>query len=159
MNYYAGIDVSLEALNVCVIDANGKIFRESKVASEPEALIVWFASLGVNLTRIGLEAGPLSQWLYAAMRQAALAVDPGQKRDPGERIPCEWTRGIDKPRPVTEERNKRSALRRSLSGGTAGARGARPAFRRSTDFRLPPDHHWLGAGSWPVDGGLKRDPR
>ena len=48
MNYYAGIEVSLEALSVCVIDANGKIFRESKVASEPEALIVWFASLGVN---------------------------------------------------------------------------------------------------------------
>jgi len=39
MNYYAGIDVSLEASSVCVIDANGKIVRESKVASEPEALI------------------------------------------------------------------------------------------------------------------------
>src|SRR5260370_40106722 len=74
MNYYAGIDVSLEALSVCVIDASGKIFRETKVASEPEALIAWFGSLGVSLTRIGLEAGPLSQWLYAAMRQAGLAV-------------------------------------------------------------------------------------
>ena len=39
MNYYAGIDVSLEASSVCVIDANGKIVREGKVASEPEALI------------------------------------------------------------------------------------------------------------------------
>src|SRR5260221_5742644 len=75
MNYYAGIDVSLEALSVCVIDASGKIFRETKVASEPEALIAWFGSLGVSWTRIGLEAGPLSQWLYAAMRQAGLAVE------------------------------------------------------------------------------------
>jgi transposase len=75
MNYYAGIDVSLEASSVGVIDANGKIFRETKVASEPEALIAWFGSLGVSLTRIGLEAGPLSQWLYAALRQAGLAVE------------------------------------------------------------------------------------
>jgi len=75
MNYYAGIDVSLEASSVCVIDANGKIVREGKVASEPEALMAWFGSLGVSLTRIGLEAGPLSQWLYAAMRQAGLAVE------------------------------------------------------------------------------------
>lgn len=75
MNYYAGIDVSLEALSVCVIDATGKIFRETKVASEPEALIGWLGSLGVSLMRIGLEAGPLSQWLYAAMRQAGLTVE------------------------------------------------------------------------------------
>src|SRR5258708_9259389 len=75
MNYYAGIDVSLEALSVCVIDATGKIFRETKVASEPEALIGWLGSLGVSLMRIGLEAGPLSQCLYAAMRQAGLTFE------------------------------------------------------------------------------------
>jgi transposase len=75
MNYYAGIDVSVEASSVCVLDGNGKVFRESKVASEPADLIAWFRSLGVDLTRIGLEAGPLSQWLYAAMREAGLAVE------------------------------------------------------------------------------------
>lgn len=75
MNYYAGIDVSLEESCVCAIDASGKVVREGKVASEPEALIAWFRSLGVQLERIGLEAGPLSQWLYAAMQQAGLAVE------------------------------------------------------------------------------------
>ena len=75
MNYYAGIDVSLEYSSVCVVDGAGKIVRESKVASEPEALIGWFRKLGLSLTRIGLEAGPLSQWLYAALRQAGLAVE------------------------------------------------------------------------------------
>jgi transposase len=75
MNYYAGIDVSLEASSVCVIEGSGKIVREAKVASEPEALIGWFGSLGLSLTRIGLEAGPLSQWLYAALRAAGLAVE------------------------------------------------------------------------------------
>src|SRR5262245_22942856 len=75
MEHYAGIDVSLEYASVCVVDASGKIVREAKVASEPEALIAWLGSLGLRLERIGLEAGPLSQWLYAAMREAGLAVE------------------------------------------------------------------------------------
>jgi transposase len=75
MKHYAGIDVSLECSSVCVVDANGKILREAKVASEPEPLIAWFRSLGIELERIGLEAGPLSQWLFAAMKEARLAVE------------------------------------------------------------------------------------
>jgi transposase len=75
MDYYAGIDVSLECSSVCVVDANGKIVREGKVASEPDALIGWLTSVGYELNRIGLEAGPLSQWLFAAMREAGLAVE------------------------------------------------------------------------------------
>jgi hypothetical protein len=58
MEHYAGIDVSLESSSVCVVDASGKIVRESKVASEPAALIDWFASFGFELVRVGLEAGP-----------------------------------------------------------------------------------------------------
>jgi len=75
MKYYVGIDVSLNSSNVCVVDANGKIVREDKVASEPVALIKWFRSLGVRLERIGLEAGPLSQWLYGALQESGLAVE------------------------------------------------------------------------------------
>jgi transposase len=75
MEHCAGIDVSLEYSSVCVVDASGKIVREGKVASEPDALIGWFRSLGYELSRIGLEAGPLSQWLFAAMREAGLAVE------------------------------------------------------------------------------------
>jgi transposase len=75
MNYYAGIDVSLECASVCVVDATGKVVREGQVASEPEALIAWLGALGFGLARIGLEAGPLSQWLYAAMKQAGLAME------------------------------------------------------------------------------------
>src|SRR5436309_6619920 len=75
MDHYAGIDVSLECSSVCVVDASGKIVRESKVLSEPAALIAWFCSLGLRVERIGLEAGPLSQWLYAGLKQAGLAVE------------------------------------------------------------------------------------
>jgi transposase len=75
MDHYAGIDVSLECSSICVVDASGKIVREGKVASEPETLIGYFGSLRLPVVRIGLEAGPLSQWLYAAMKEAGLAVE------------------------------------------------------------------------------------
>src|SRR6202453_3153455 len=75
MDHYAGIDVSLECSSVCVVDANGKIVREAKVASEPEALIGWFGSLGVGPARIGLEAGMLLAWLFSATKHADLAVE------------------------------------------------------------------------------------
>ena len=75
MEHFAGIDVSLELSSVCVVDATGRMVREAKVASEPEALIAWFRGLGFELARVGLEAGPLSQWLFAAMRDAGLPVE------------------------------------------------------------------------------------
>jgi len=75
MDHYAGIDVSLECSSVCVVDATGKIVREGKVASEPEALIGWLGSLGFDLERVGLEAGPLSQWLHTGLQKAGLAVE------------------------------------------------------------------------------------
>jgi len=70
VEHYAGIDVSLERSGVCVVDATGKIVREAKVASEPEALVVLLRQLGLPLARVGLEAGPLSQWLHAGLAEA-----------------------------------------------------------------------------------------
>jgi transposase len=96
MNYYAGIDVSLECSSVCVVDADGKIVREDRVDSEPKALIAWFGSLGFALSRIGLEAGPLSQWLYAEMKQAGLAV---------ELLETRHVRDAFKAMPVKSDRN------------------------------------------------------
>ena len=44
MDHYAGIDVSLECASICVVDASGRLVREAKVPSAPEALIVvWLA--------------------------------------------------------------------------------------------------------------------
>ena len=60
---------------MCVVDATGRVVREANIASEPEALVGWFRQLGNALTRVGLEAGPLSQWLYAGLRDAGLAVE------------------------------------------------------------------------------------
>jgi transposase len=70
VEYFAGIDVSLKESSVCVVDTAGKVVREVKVASEPEAFVRYFDELGLPVSRIGLEAGPLSQWLHAGLMAA-----------------------------------------------------------------------------------------
>src|ERR1700677_1157025 len=74
MEHYAGIDVSLELSSVCVVDAKGKIVKEAKISSDPVALLTFFRGLGIAIERIGLEAGPLSQWLHAGLTQAGFEV-------------------------------------------------------------------------------------
>src|SRR5512132_3656864 len=74
MEHYAGIDVSLEQSSVCVVDGTGRIVREARVASEPEALVGFLGQLGLVVTRIGVEAGPLSQWLHAGLAEAGFEV-------------------------------------------------------------------------------------
>jgi transposase len=75
MEHYAGIDVSLDTVSVCIVDGTGKVLREAKVASEPDALVRWFRGLDLVLERIGMEAGPLSQWLHSGMREKGLPVE------------------------------------------------------------------------------------
>jgi len=72
MGYFAGLDVSLEETAICVVDAAGRIVREARVASEPEALVAFFEACGMAMERIGLEACSLSAWLHAGLTQAGL---------------------------------------------------------------------------------------
>ena len=74
MGHFAGLDVSVKETNVCIVDETGKIVREVKVASEPEALLEVLRNPAYRFKRIGLEAGPLSQWLYSALAEAGLPV-------------------------------------------------------------------------------------
>jgi transposase len=96
MDYYAGIDVSVESSCICVVDGNGTVVREAKALSEPEALIAWFRELGLPLARLGIEAGPLSQWLYLPMQKAGLPV---------ELIETRHVRNAFKAMPVKTDRN------------------------------------------------------
>ena len=74
MEHYAGLDVSLEQTSVCLVDAQGQVVREAKVASEPEALIRFLRMQDMEVARVGLEAGPLSQWLHAGLVTAGFEV-------------------------------------------------------------------------------------
>lgn len=72
MAYYAGIDASLETVNVCIVDGEGALLLERKVEAEPEAIVGLLRGFGQPFERIGLEAGPTASWLYAELRAAGL---------------------------------------------------------------------------------------
>jgi transposase len=72
MEYFAGLDVSLEETSICLVEAAGTIVREARVESEPSAIVDWFKQIGLRVTRLGLEAGPLSPWLQSALAAAGL---------------------------------------------------------------------------------------
>ena len=74
MDHFAGLDVSVKETSICIVDDAGKIVREVKVASEPEALLAVLKNPAYHFKRIGLEAGPLSQWLVSALAEAGLPV-------------------------------------------------------------------------------------
>jgi transposase len=74
MDYFAGLDVSVKETSVCIVDDAGKIVREARVASEPEALLQVLTNTLYRFKRVGLEAGPLSQWLYSCLAEAGLPV-------------------------------------------------------------------------------------
>jgi transposase len=67
VEHYAGMDVSLELTSVCIVDARGEIICEAKVPSDPEDLVRFLAAQEQPITRVALEAGPLSQWLHAGL--------------------------------------------------------------------------------------------
>lgn len=72
MKLYAGLDVALETTSVCVVDEEGRIRLEAQCLSEPAALIPMLEKAGGEFVRIGLEAGPLSQWLYFGLVEVGL---------------------------------------------------------------------------------------
>ena len=71
---YAGLDVSLELTSICVVDEEGRMVLEAKVASEPEAIARELSGAEGDYARVGLEAGPLSQWLFFGLQEAGLPV-------------------------------------------------------------------------------------
>jgi transposase len=74
MDHFAGLDVSVKETSLCIVDDAGRIVREVRVASEPEALLAMLTNPACHFKRIGLEAGPLSQWLFNALAEAGLPV-------------------------------------------------------------------------------------
>src|SRR5438445_693570 len=74
MAHFVGLDVSVKETSVCVVDDAGKVILEQKVPTEPADIIALLTSLDVTYSRIGIEAGPLSQWLVTALTAAELPV-------------------------------------------------------------------------------------
>ncbi|ODT65310.1 MAG: IS110 family transposase [Pelagibacterium sp. SCN 63-23] len=74
MTHFVGLDVSVKETAVCVVDEAGEVVCEQKVPSEPDDIVTLLTSIGVDYGRVGIEAGPLSQWLVNGMAEAGLPV-------------------------------------------------------------------------------------
>lgn len=74
MKHYSGLDVSVKETSICIVDETGRICREIKAVSHPDDLVAVLRDPAWNLDRIGLEAGPLSQWLFEGLARAGLPV-------------------------------------------------------------------------------------
>ena len=74
MELFVGLDVSVRTTSVCVMDANGRLIREGRVETEPDAIGALLHAIGGPYKRVGLEAGPLSQWLYSGLAAAGYPV-------------------------------------------------------------------------------------
>ena len=90
MKHCAGLDVSVKETAICIVDETGKIVREAKVTTEPEAIVTLLMEAGFEYARIGLEAGPMSQWLVTDLLEAGCkrrSKDPSLKRPGGPVAP------------------------------------------------------------------------
>jgi transposase len=74
MQHYVGLDLSVKETSVCIIDKAGKVIREVKVATKPVPILAVLTEEALAIERIGLEVGPLSQWLYSSLAEAGLPV-------------------------------------------------------------------------------------
>jgi transposase len=74
MKHFIGLDVSVKETAVCIVDEMGKICREVKVYSHPDDLLSVMKDPRWKTERVGLEAGPLSQWLFEELARAGLPV-------------------------------------------------------------------------------------
>src|SRR4030081_1740923 len=72
MKHYAGLDVSVKETSICIVDEAGRICREMKVVSHPEDLLAVLCDPAWRLERVGLETGPLSQWLFRGLAEAGV---------------------------------------------------------------------------------------
>jgi hypothetical protein len=101
---YAGLDVSLELTNICVVDGEGRLVHECRVGSDPEMIAAELKRIGDGFVRVGFEAGPLSQWMFFGLKQAGL---PAVCIEAGAR---QGSHGRDEPQ---QERPQRCAVDRA----------------------------------------------
>ena len=108
MRLFVGLDVSLAKTAICVISEHGKILKEAEVPSEPEALARSAGTLDGTIAAIGLEAGPLSQWLHRSLTEAGFETVLMETRQ---------VKGALKAMPIKTDRRDAEGIARLLHMG------------------------------------------
>ena len=108
MRLFVGLDVSMVNTASCVVSEDGKIVNEAQFASEPEELVRWAREQEGTIAVIGLEAGPLSQWLHRGLSGAGLDVVLMETRQ---------VKGALKAMPIKTDRRDAEGIARLLHMG------------------------------------------
>ena len=74
MQFFVGIDVSLEMSSICIIDERGVIIKEGKTASDPHSIAKFMRHRGRKVEHVGLEAGQLSEWLFVGLSEEGFKI-------------------------------------------------------------------------------------
>ena len=72
MEHYAGLDVSLKEISICVVDHDGKPIARGTRPADPEGVAGWFRNRSLTPRRIVHESGMLSIWLQRGMTRLGL---------------------------------------------------------------------------------------
>ena len=118
MTYYAAFDVSLKGAHGCVVDGDGRIVKEGRVAAEPEAMAAWLARHAPGLIRVGIETGPLSTWHVHELERLGVPVICIDARHARAVLAC---------RPVKTDRNDARGLAELVRLGAVRAVAVRSA--------------------------------
>jgi transposase len=135
MKYFAGLDVSLEETSICIVDGEGVIVAERKVASEPRAIAKALRATDLAFERVGLEAGPLSPWLHGGLHaEGAMRnkTDRNDARGIAQVMRTGWFRFVHVKSPESQELrlllNHRKTLQRKTLDIENEIRGTLKAF-------------------------------
>lgn len=74
MEYFAGLDVSLRSCALCIVDAKGKIYLERELPCEVGAIADCLRSFASPISKVGFEAGTMSQHLFFGLQDEGFDV-------------------------------------------------------------------------------------
>lgn len=74
MQHYAGLDVSLKEISICVVDKEGRTIVRGICPTDPEGVAGWFRTRSLSPELIVHESGQLSIWLQRGLDQLGLPV-------------------------------------------------------------------------------------
>jgi len=72
MTLFIGLDVSLKMTSICVVEDDGTLVWQGKALSEPVPLIEALSPYRDSIKLVGIEACPLSEWLYGALVESGI---------------------------------------------------------------------------------------
>ncbi|SDB74898.1 IS110 family RNA-guided transposase [Belnapia rosea] len=157
MEFFVGIDVSLDSSSICIVDERGVIIKEGKCPSEPEAIARFIRHKGRRVEHVGLETGGLSQWLHAGLTRegfrvtvmearhvrASLATmrvktDRNDTRGIAQLVRLGWFKAVHVKTPTAQETRALLGARQFLVDKVTGVENSMRAALRNFGLKMGP---------------------